>query len=146
MQVSRAVCWILLDTISFSCANLSVRVRFFVPFEIFRMRSTLRVLFLGLVLLPFGCGGQPSFDNHVTGDVTFDGQPIGDGTITFTPKDGKGLAASSPIKGGLFGLDARPGAYQVEIQSPEMSGGKQTREIDVPSEGPKKIKLELKSK
>jgi hypothetical protein len=68
------------------------------------MRCTLLFLVVGVSLLVFGCGSKPSIDNHVTGNVTFDGRRIGDGTVTFTPKEGKGPPVSSTIKGGLFVL------------------------------------------
>jgi len=71
-----------------------------------------------VVLLAVGCG--PS---HVplSGDVSYDGQPIDDGTITFTSPTG---ATDTPkpscrIEGGKYtfekGTGPAPGKYKVEI-------------------------------
>ncbi len=112
------------------------------------MRLSTFFLLLGFVFLLIGCGSQPTFDKYVKGEVTYDGKPIGDGNITFKNKDGKGAPSSCTIKGGMFSLEAPPGSYTVDVESPEIKvgGGKKTVDFDVAAGGPKIIKVELKSK
>jgi hypothetical protein len=52
-----------------------------------------------------GCG--PSLGT-CSGEVTYDGQPVGDGYITFTPADGKGKVAGGPISGGRYAVSGLP--------------------------------------
>ena len=47
------------------------------------------------VLAASGCGAGTA---KVTGKVTLDGAPVENGTILFTPKDGKGQSATGVIK------------------------------------------------
>ena len=46
-----------------------------------------------LLLLTAGCGGP---ETTVNGEVTYDGQPVRRGYVTFTPADGQG-----PTAGGM---------------------------------------------
>ena len=57
-----------------------------------------------LGLLP-GCGSSTA---TVSGEVTYDGQPVGDGYVTFTPADGKGKDAGGPITGGHYEVTGLP--------------------------------------
>src|SRR5690348_15899780 len=60
-----------------------------------------------------GCGSSTA---TVTGEVTYDGKPIGDGYITFTPTDGKGKDAGGPISAGSYrvaGMPPGPNLVQV---------------------------------
>src|SRR6516162_6805027 len=57
-----------------------------------------------LGLLP-GCGSSTA---TVSGEVTYDGQPVGDGYVTFTPADGKGKDAGGPITGGHYEVAGLP--------------------------------------
>jgi hypothetical protein len=52
-----------------------------------------------------GCGSPTA---TVSGDVTYDGQAVGDGYITFTPTDGKGKDAGGPITGGHYKVTGLP--------------------------------------
>jgi hypothetical protein len=52
-----------------------------------------------------GCGASTA---TVSGEVTYDGQPVGDGYITFTPADGKGNDAGAPISGGRYTVTGLP--------------------------------------
>ena len=61
-----------------------------------------------------GCGG--SGGATVSGTVTYEGQPVGDGTITFLPADGKGQPVGGPIVNGRYSLTAvSPGSKMVQI-------------------------------
>lgn len=66
-----------------------------------------------LVCIPAGCGPATA---NISGEVTYDGSPVGDGYITFTPTDGKGKDASSPIKAGRYSVTGvSPGNKTVKI-------------------------------
>jgi hypothetical protein len=58
---------------------------------------TLGIVALGLSLIA-GCGRTAA----VSGSVTYDGQPVANGSITFTPEDGKGPVAGGPITEGKY--------------------------------------------
>jgi hypothetical protein len=67
-----------------------------------------------------GCGGEASRES-VSGNVTWQGRPLDQGDITFTPAAGDGLPVGGVVAGGLYdlpnppGLD--PGDYLVRVQS-----------------------------
>jgi len=65
------------------------------------------------VVLIAGCGGGSG--GTVSGAVTYDGQPVGDGTITFLPADGKGPTVGGPIAKGVYLVDVPPGPKIVQI-------------------------------
>src|SRR5439155_21162474 len=52
-----------------------------------------------------GCGPPTA---AVSGEVTYDGKPVGDGYITLTPSDGKGKDAGGPISGGRYRVTGLP--------------------------------------
>jgi hypothetical protein len=52
-----------------------------------------------------GCGSSLA---TCSGEVTYDGKPVGDGYITFTPADGKGKDAGGPITGGRYTVSGLP--------------------------------------
>src|SRR5436309_8338758 len=78
----------------------------------------LRVLAAAVVLaaaagLLAGCGSSAA---SVSGEVSYDGKPVEDGYITFTPADGKGKDGGGPIKHGRYhvvGLPAGPKVVKV---------------------------------
>ena len=77
-----------------------------------RVRSLAPAAVVAVGLLA-GCGASTA---TVSGEVTYDGQPVGDGYITFTPADGKGNDAGGPISGGRYtvtGLPPGPKVVQV---------------------------------
>lgn len=87
-----------------------------------------------LAVLGSGCGG--SGDNlprqPVTGTVMYDGQPLKEGRINFTPSDPNmkdPVFGGAPIKDGKYTIDKEtglvPGKYNVAISgaSSEVEGG-----------------------
>lgn len=74
----------------------------------------------------------------VSGVVTFDGAPMPDGYVTFTPEGG-GTPAAAPIAAGKFEFAVKPGAHRVEIEASHLVGeknpimGLQPREQYVPA-------------
>jgi hypothetical protein len=59
----------------------------------------------------------------VTGQVTFQGKPLDQGTISFSPTAGQGTFSGGQIKGGQYSISAEhglaPGLYEVRISSTE---------------------------
>lgn len=86
---------------------------------------------LGLILLA-GCGGGTKLSN-VTGKVTYDGQPLTTGTVTFHPKSGEGSVGVGDIdSNGQYTLQTGtdpgvpPGEYIVTVVAatiPEVAFG-----------------------
>jgi hypothetical protein len=67
-----------------------------------------------LVALSSGCGGA----TRVTGEVTYDGQSVGDGRISFLPADGKGPPVGGSIVGGRYTIEnIAPGPKVVTIEA-----------------------------
>ena len=90
-----------------------------------------RLLFTGLAALAFGltafgCSDDLKARYPVSGTVTYKGQPVPKGTITFSPLDDAGEGAFGDIVGGSYRLTthttgdgAVPGRYRVSIASAE---------------------------
>jgi hypothetical protein len=69
-----------------------------------------------------GCA-QKANVGEVKGTVTLDGKPLEDGTIRFTPIEGRGPLAGATIKAGEFSTTVAAGKHRVEISSTKMAGG-----------------------
>jgi hypothetical protein len=94
-------------------------------------------LLVALLATLVGCGAGNG-KVPVSGVVAFDGSPMPDGYITFTPEGG-GTPEAAPIAAGKFELGVKPGAYRVEIEASHFVGeknpimGLQPREQYVPA-------------
>ncbi len=89
-----------------------------------------------------GCGGgDPLQRQAVSGTVTFKGQPLDKGTITFLPADSQSKAqpGGATITNGQFSLPAAqglaPGKYRVQISSPV--GGAEAKPDEAPGDSSK---------
>jgi hypothetical protein len=72
------------------------------------------LLIFSIALLS-GCSGGAA---RVTGEVTYEGQPVGDGAISFLPADGKGPTAGGPIVAGQYTVEElTPGPKLVKIEA-----------------------------
>lgn len=80
----------------------------------------LRAALLGLWMLA-GCSSSPP-RGIVHGEVTFDGQPVQDGTILFEPESGQGQTAGGPIKEGKFTAEVPVGKMRVRINGNKKTG------------------------
>ena len=80
------------------------------------VRILLYLVPLALLLsLTPGCGNGPA---SISGEVTYNGEPVGDGSITFLPADGKGATAGGMIEDGRFAVDnVTPGPKVVKIEA-----------------------------
>ncbi|WP_145367431.1 hypothetical protein [Maioricimonas rarisocia] len=84
-----------------------------------------------------GCGGGPAYDGPrrfpLSGSVTFDGEPVTGGMISFVPEDGKSNPAGGPIEDGTFTIaeekGANPGPYRVLVYWHKPTG-KQIQDSD----------------
>lgn len=63
------------------------------------------------VLLAAGCRKSTT----VSGRVMYDGQPLKNGNILFSPADGHGSTCSGPISDGQYTVEALPGSKTVHI-------------------------------
>ncbi len=66
-----------------------------------------------------GCGGEPS-TAEVSGTVTFDGQPLAEGQISFVPVAGGGKGGGGAITGGSYRVKTQPGKNKVQITASKM--------------------------
>jgi hypothetical protein len=85
-----------------------------------------RLALLGtLVWFGVGCGGDRI---AVQGEVTFNGQPVPEGSITFEPADGKGPVSGGIINAGKYHLEGEtgttPGQKIVRITAVRKTGRK----------------------
>lgn len=74
-----------------------------------------------LVMLAVGCSGDGMLT--ITGSVTYDGQPLADGAISFHPLDAKIAPQGGLIAAGRFRVRTRPGRYRVEIRATRPQAG-----------------------
>jgi hypothetical protein len=71
-----------------------------------------------------GCGSSETGPElfPVTGEVTFEGQPVETGRITFREVEGDRRAFSTEFKGGQYELQTEPGKMTVEITASRPTG------------------------
>jgi hypothetical protein len=100
--------------------------------------------FISVVIAIPGCGGSSDLPRRfpVSGTVTYNGTPLGKGTINFVPVDAKGRAAGGTIADGRFSLTtqdqddgALPGKYKVAVLSKETDTSTVDLKIKKPREG-----------
>lgn len=69
------------------------------------MMRHLRLISWSVAFLFAGCGEATKVaDATVSGAVTFNGQPITNGSVIFNPEDGKGASAEAPIADGKYAI------------------------------------------
>lgn len=78
------------------------------------------LVFLSVLALVAGCGGDGLTRGSVNGQVTFEGQPVANGTIVFTPTGGtKGPVAMTEISNGQYTITNHApvvGKHSVKIE------------------------------
>lgn len=75
-----------------------------------------------VLLLAVGCGqSNPLARQAVSGRVTFDGVPLDQGTISFSPETKGSVGGGATVKNGVYAIAAAqglpPGKYTVRINS-----------------------------
>ncbi len=80
-------------------------------------------VFVAVAVLVAGCSGGPEFGD-VSGTVSYDGKPVEDGSITFTPTDGKGQGGGGTIKDGKYTAKVSLGTMKVNISGSKVVGKK----------------------
>lgn len=81
---------------------------------------------LGLFTLA-GCGEDKG---TVEGTVTFDDQPVANGTITLVKADGDPVREGAVIKDGRFTAKAPPGRYKIELNGKKVTGTRKQKGFD----------------
>lgn len=97
-----------------------------VYFHIQGLNSMVRTLNLICIVfcgLACGCGPESNMAT-VTGNVTIDGTPAENGSISFIPVDGMSSTAGASITNGKFTSEAPIGESKVEIRVPKVVGKK----------------------
>jgi hypothetical protein len=68
-----------------------------------------------------GCGRSDGL-TAVSGTVSYDGQPVKKGTVTFLPADGNGPTAAAVIADGKYSVKVAPGRKLVRIEGYKVLG------------------------
>ena len=76
-----------------------------------------------VLLLATGCGDADGMTD-VSGTVTIDGQPMGEGAITFSPLDGKSPTSGAHVEKGQYKARVPAGEMKVIITHPKVVGTK----------------------
>ncbi len=80
------------------------------------------VLTILTAILQAGCDQGPPVGN-IAGEVTFDGQPVKDGHVLFTPVDGMGQTGGAAVREGKFTAEKVPvGKMKVELHGNKVVG------------------------
>ena len=82
------------------------------------------VVIVSLTVVVFGCSSGPGYPTAVVeGEVTVDGNPIPQGTMTFTPLEIAGTAVTAQINNGRYKADDVPaGAVRVSFNCTRETG------------------------
>ena len=87
------------------------------------MATYVVIAFACLLIACAGCGKR---DLSISGAVTFDGQPVDEGSIVFEPADGKGPTVGGTIESGRYSVtsaaEVLPGAKVVRITAVRTTG------------------------
>ncbi|HEY1067555.1 MAG TPA: hypothetical protein VGE52_15640 [Pirellulales bacterium] len=87
-----------------------------------RFCSRRGALALAASLFLAGCSGEVTYP--VSGVVTYDGQPLANGNITFLPADGRGAVDGAPIVNGKYEMRiGHPGEKFVMVEAVDATAG-----------------------
>ena len=88
---------------------------------------SVRILLFLLGLSIAGCSDGKS---TITGSVTFDGQPVTSGSITFIKQGGELTREGAVIQGGSFRATLPPGTYKLEVNGQKVVGKRKQKAFD----------------
>lgn len=84
------------------------------------MRRVITVVPAVLGLLSAGCGGEAA---SVSGVVSYEGQPVPSGYVTFAPADGKGPVVGGAVTNGHYTVEnVLPGPKVVKVEASSGAG------------------------
>ena len=109
----------------------------------FRRRFVLLVIGLACV----GCGEKDPLAakrGSVSGTVTFDGQPVEEGRITFTPVGTEGQLAGAEIKDGKYTIPLKEGPVAGQHKVSIVASRKTGEQREAPMPAPPGTKIEVK--
>ena len=90
------------------------------------------------ILLGSGCGADPLGRQPIRGTVSFNGAPLENGTINFSPVDSAKTATGGPIEAGQFAFDSEQGLaagmYRVTINASKPGTGQVANENTLPGD------------
>ena len=73
---------------------------------------------MGLAVSFFaGCGPAAPSTYHITGNVSYEGEPVQEGTIVFYPQEPNGVEDTAPIKAGKYDAQVKKGKKKVVINA-----------------------------
>ncbi|MEX2170800.1 MAG: hypothetical protein WD851_15895 [Pirellulales bacterium] len=75
-----------------------------------------------LSLLVAGCGDGSPPKYPASGSVTFNGQPIPDGSIAFVPQDGRSKPSATQIVDGKYAVELIAGGQKVIVEASKFVG------------------------
>ncbi|HEY2411707.1 MAG TPA: carboxypeptidase-like regulatory domain-containing protein [Pirellulaceae bacterium] len=82
------------------------------------MRATGLIAFVGLIFLT-ACGPADKFPRFkISGKVTYQSQPVEEGTITFEDPTTGQVNSGTLASGGAFSTELPPGAFKVSVSPP----------------------------
>lgn len=100
-----------------------------------------------VALAAAGCGSGNKLVG-VSGTVTYKGEPLDSGTVTFLTIDPPGPVAGALVTNGTFKIDAdrglEPGKYRVQISSPKGPGERTPEQIAAGASVPAKERIPAK--
>jgi len=103
-------------------ALLPLRSSVHIPWQ----RALASVWLIGLSML-MGCGNEKS---SVSGTVTFDGEPVKNGSITFVKPEGELVREGAVIRDGAFQASLPPGEYKIELAAQKVTGKRTQKGFD----------------
>ena len=110
-----------------------------IEWEVAEMKFINRILLISALALA-GCDSSGPALFPVSGTVTFNGNPLPTGYISFTPAESSAAPISTPIKDGSYSLELTEGVKKVAIKADRFVGpedkvmGLRPREQYIPEE------------
>jgi hypothetical protein len=87
-----------------------------------------------IVVLAAFAGCDNTDKGTVSGTVTFDGQPVPTGAVTFVKEDGELVREGAVIQDGKFQASLPPGKYKIELNAQKVVGKRTQVGMDGKSE------------
>ncbi len=87
-----------------------------------RFRFVASIVTLGVIPLLIGCGAESSDTVTVQGNITVDGKPIEQGSITFLSADGETPSSGGVIADGKYTAEVVPGEKTIMVLGTKVIG------------------------